>query len=508
MQSPRPHRATPGAWLVGACVGLVIAWRMPGDLLLNLDLVVGPEIPWPDGITFSGPELPRRTPFWVPLAAASRVVPGTWVIAGLVVATIACLAAGASRFAPRRLLLPEVVALVAATSPLLTTRIVVGHLPFTVAAVLTVWFGDRLVWPGRGRWWILLGFGLTGSSGAIPGLILFAVGWVADRTRRPSDLVRAAATQLPWLVPGAVMAGRLGLAGGDGRPFVTEVDGPLGVPRLLAGGGFFRRTEDLASEASIASALVGLAILAIVIADMRAHPDRRHVVAGVGLALAVSTALPLVGDPIAGLLGWGPLGVAREPQKFILLWLVAALWSLERVISVPVTPGPGRVRSVVMVMGVVMVSLAVVRPASFGADGRLVGRSLPGWSDVVTQIDADDVVLALPWERYGTYDVVGGRPALGPVPWLLDADDVRASGDAGLGADASERDTPEPGRHAALGRDHRLGAPISASARSLGVDVIVVFADRIQPADGLLGDPGLDPLLVEEHVAVYRVLPG
>lgn len=518
MSPPRPHAATPGAWLVGALVGLAIAWRMPGDLLLNVDLVVGPEIPWPGGMVGDGPELPRRTPFWIPLAAASRVVPGPHVVALGVVAAWAALGAGASRFAPPGRGRPEIVALLATTIPFVTTRLVVGHLPLVVAVVLAVWHGHRLVWPGRGRWWTLLAFGLTGSSGAVIGLSLFVIGWLAPGSgplrARAVDLGRLLLTQLPWLLPGVVVASRIGLGGGDGSAFVTEIDGALGLPRLLAGGGFFIRAQDLARETPAAAAL-GLVLLAIVVVDVvRSGFDRRHATGVVGLVTASSTGLPLVGSVLSDAAGWGPLGVVREPQKFVALWLLAALWSGARLGDRPVEAAAGpssdrcsnRARPMpawALAVGVLVPFLAA--PAVFGADGRLVASELPGWDDAAVAIDAGDVVLALPWERYGRYDLGDGRHALGPVPWLVDGVEVRASGDAGLGRDAVERVSPEPEAHALLGRDHRLGRPVAEAARALGIDLVVVVADGRNRPDELLADPGLEPVVVEVTYAVFRV---
>ena len=509
MRPPAPRPAPIGAWIVSASVGLAIAWRMPGDLLLSVDLVAGPEIPWPSGLSLDGPELPRRTPFWIPLAALSRVVAGPTVIAGLVIAMVAAVGAGASRFAPDRRGGPEVVAVLAAGSPFLTTRIVAGHLPLVAAFAVAVWLGHRLVWPSPGRWWVLVAFGMCGSSGALLGLALFGIGWLLESPipRRRVDPALVLATQLPWLLPGAIVAARIGLRGGDGRPFVSELDGVLGLPRLLAGGGFFLADVDLARDASIATALLGMILLAVVVADGAAgRGDRRHLVGALGLLAAVSTALPVVGDAIAGGVGWGPLGVLREPQKFVALWLVASLWSLERLTSA--IPSTGRRWRSLLVPGGAVLAAAMLIPAAGGADGRLVGRSLPSWDLASGAIEPGDVVLALPWERYGRYDVVDGRSALGPVPWLVDASEIRASGDAGLGLGTSERLTPDPQRHAALGRDHRLGRPIGSRARALGVDVVVVFSDRIQPAAALLEDPDLTPVVVEEDYAVYLVDPG
>ncbi len=289
-----------GPWLLGTVIALVVAGPVlaPG-MLLNLDLMLTPEIPVPAGVWGLGPELPRRLPFFVPMAWLSTVVDGATVGKLVMVLTIATAFAGAHRLAAGAPPLARIAAgLVYAGGPFLVTRLAVGHLGIALAAAVLPWALPHLLRPADDLARTLLwsaALGACGINGGILAGVLVLVGLVADRGRRAGWILGALVVgQLPWLVPGAVV-NLQGVAPAGADAFDTRVDGVLGLLRLTGGQGFWIPDFDVGGERLI----VPLAALVLVVFAAVGHRRlpatwraRALPVAGIGLLVAATSGLP------------------------------------------------------------------------------------------------------------------------------------------------------------------------------------------------------------------------
>ena len=85
-------------WPAGAALGLVVLGPALGPgALFNLDLVLTPVVPVPQGVWGLGPELPRRVPFMVPVAWLSSVLDGAFVAKLLLLSVFVLAFVGAQR---------------------------------------------------------------------------------------------------------------------------------------------------------------------------------------------------------------------------------------------------------------------------------------------------------------------------------------------------------------------------------------------------------------------------
>ncbi len=323
---------------------------------------------------------------------------------------------------------------------------------------------------------------------------------------------------------------------GAGR-FATVVHGPVGFARLLLGGGFWRG-DDLGAEAwwvvPLAAAVVTLAVL-----GHRALPDRIRgrllVVALVGLALALASAVPGVRDAYRWFTDL-PVGAPfRESQRSLCLWLAwlapAAALGATRVAGELHRRGVvAERRSLLGVSAAVPWALAVgvfflAVPAWWGADGTLRPVTFPsGWAAVGRRVDAQPgTVLALPWKEYLDVSFAGGRRVLNPLPDYLGGD-VLSSYDP-------EFDLANPSQEQVDRRADQIdrllpsllsGRPMSDRFAELGLRwVVLVHESTVLPAgspplavaradwthyrDALAADPGMTRVLNSSSIELWRV---
>ena len=499
LSSPVRSAAT---WVVGGLSGLLLGgWAFGGDLLLNWDQVIGRHIPLPPGTWGLGPELPRRVPFYLPFAVLSQVVPGPLLIGLFLVGSVAVAVVGATRLAGGDAI-GLVAGLVYGLSSFVLTRSAVGHLPLVAATALLPWAMPAFE-RGRRRevlWWALV-FGLTGSSGALVGLvpaglsILRGSGGVVATVRSVAML---AASQAPWVVPGLVVVfGGVDLPTVASAAFAIDLAGFGGLSRAVIGGGFFISDEDVAGRAGWVSVVLGLVTLGLGISGLMARRrlDLLALSATVGALLVFLPVLPLMSRYWGDLTSLGPLGVLRESQKFWPLFGLALVVGLATMVR---STNAMRLPIVFVLIGL---TLGTAWPGLTGADGRLVAADeSAALREVAEYLEADPATtVVFPWRRYDQLSISDGRTVLQPAPWLF-AGPILISDDPEISGATSERREPRQIELSNLDIAVRGGAEIVPELQTLGVTRVLVegseaeFYRRIGSEDGvstLVDDGGI-----------------
>jgi len=522
-----PDRDIAWAWVVGVVAALLVVGPGLGPgAWLNVDLVVTDVTPVPRGVWGLGPELPRRVPFALPFAWVSALVPGTlpWKLAA--VAALASCTAGTWRLVTRWA--PDTspwaragAGLIAGVGPFATTRLGAGHLGLTFALALLPWALPALLRPvDRPARTILWGLalGVTGPFGGTVALPALACGLLGTRAwRRPTRgpaLWAALGTlvaQGPWLVPTIVVAAQ-GTDIASAGDFPTDLSGPGGPLRLLAGHGFWRTPSQIGGAQGWEVAVAGLVLAGLAVAGWRRLPAEvrpaHAMVALVGLVGAAASAVPGLDGVIADLVDT-PMGAAvREGQRLLALWVVVAApaaavgaEALARRVGPGLRPVVGALPLVLAVVG--------VGPALWGVGGALDPVDLPpAWSEVRRVVrDDPGTVLVLPWQSYPTLAVTGGRPAAQPLSIYLGGD-VLASSDPGFGDGRRERSDDREGRADAVVDRLVAGDDVADELADLGVRWVVevpLEGRRIDPSAS--PSPGLRPVVVTTDISLHAV-PG
>ena len=238
---------------------------------------------------------------------------------------------------------------------------------------------------------------------------------------------------------------------------------------------------------------------------------RASIVAMVGLALALASALPGFRE----IYGWAsdlPIGAPlRESQRFGVLWLVwaapaaavgaAMLAEQARSWSARLAAAP----TLVLLLLVTVISA----PGWWGIDGRLEPAPFPaGWAIASDIIDEEPgTVVAFPWSEYPPLTFAGGRQVFNPLPEYLGGD-VISSYDPVF--DAERPGQEQVDRRAdlvdALSDRALAGEPIADELASLGVRwVFVTHEPGGERYRSLVVDPGLERRLALEDVDLFEV---
>lgn len=495
----------PLAWIVAIVSGAAASIQTFGSgLLLNWDQVIGPTIPVPPGFWGLGSELPRRVPFYGPLAAVSGLIggPNTVAILMWIIVVVACL--GVVRLCGGGVV-GIALGVVYGLSPFLLSRLAIGHLPLAAAVALLPHAVIDLRDVQRRRLWAVV-FGLTGSSGTLLGLVPLTIAVMrhesgSQRTRSMAVLM---ASQMPWVVPGiVVLAGDGALPASASALFRTRLDGLLGAARAVAGGGLFLTGEDVAARSPLPAAVLGLVLLLGVVGlarKVRATDSSSGLqtdlvwMAFAGAALFLVPTLPGVAQ-VWDVVLIGPLAIIRETHKFWPLFALPLIVGVARVLETDRERQRVAGRSAAVALAVLTIGASW--SGLWGADGRL--RPQPE-SAALAEIRAalageDHVVLALPWERYGPSVLADGRTVLEPAPWLVEGE-VIASGRAFLTTDSDERASERGDAFAVIDERLRAGSEVADDLRALGVDRVVVLGSFDAPFYRRLGrEAGVEQLV-------------
>ncbi len=503
-------------WLFGLLTALVVlgpALR-PGALL-NLDLVITPEVPVPRGAWGLGPDLPRRVPLGLALAWASSLVGGPVAAKVLFGACLTGAFAGVWRLATGAPPLCRVGAgLLYTLSPYTLTRLGVGHWMLVASIAVLPWALPHLLRPNEARprtflW--ALALGITGVNGGLFAAILVTVGVIADRGRgaiRVATLVLIA--QLPWLVPGAIVLGSAPPDLADPRYFATRSEGLLGLLRVIVGDGFWRELSQVGAVRGTGAALLGAGLLAMAVLGRRdlssAWGGRAAVAAVLGLAVVLASAVPGAEALYRQLAGTQMGATLRDGQRMLALFLV---W-LAPAAAVGVTRlYEGARPSLVPVVHALPALAAAVlaAPALWGIGGALRPVSFPaGWAEAREVVaSAPGTLVALPWHEYLDLDFADDRRVFNPVPDYF-GHDVIFSSDPELGRRSSEQADPRELHVRRVAEQVRSARPQSEELARLGVRWVVLLHEvDWRRYSALSADPGLEAVIATPALELFRV---
>jgi hypothetical protein len=397
-----------------------------------------------------------------------------------------------------------------AFSPFVLTRVGVGHLSLVMAMGVLPFALDALLHPGDDlgrtfRWSTALA--LTGVFGGVLAGVALALGLVVSGGRRLLAAAAGIAGQCLWLVPLLIVAAQSQSGHpADSSAFATDVGGAFGLPRLLAGDGFWARPEQVGMRNALVVALIGLVLLGLALLGHRDLPARMRrplgILAAVSFALIAAPVLPGVDTVMSRMTALGPFALLRESQRLLpltLVWMAPAVALGAARAARAASPAVGRgLLAAPLALGVILAG-----PGLWGAGGRLVGIDVPvEWSAARSAVDRDPgTVLALPWHQHVSLAVAGGRRVLDPLPELLPGD-VLASTDLELGASTE----PYDDRQAGVARLLDNGRPLSEGVTDLGIRWIAVLPGVDAALDAsLASDPGLDLAVDGPALRLYRV---
>lgn len=487
---PTVRGGSRGLWgriSLGVALGLVVVGPGlgPGPLL-NLDLLVTPNIPIPNGIFGLGPALTQRVPFFALLGIGSRLVGGPAAVKITVVALIAAGFVGAARLADGALsraeddggepgglaamgaapsganaLAPVAAGVLWAAGPFALTRLGAGHLNLIWVVGVLPWALPHLWQPAVDprrtfRASVLVAIG--GPAAGTLGLTAVAVSLLADwpgPARAARSAGNALVANLVWVAPTVVVlwAGAEVSSAGD---FATALNGPADALAVVAGAGFWREDQQVGATGWVglvlAAVLVGLAVSGRRAVALR-WGEASVWVAVVGLGLALVSAVPGLREPYRQLSLLPLAAPLRESHRFLALWLAAAtpaaavggarlagcvasrshrsrLGTDTRTVSGrgdgPRVLSPSYRQGLVAVAGAVplVVAVAMSVPGWWGLGGRLTPVTFPpGWSKARQLIEANPgTAVALPWNEYPALSFAGGRTVFNPAPDFLGGD--------------------------------------------------------------------------------------
>jgi len=515
---------------IGPPLVLAIAFLGPGlgrGALMNLDLMVLPEMDVPSGVWGLGPEFPRRLPLWLPITMISSIVPATLTTKLLFIAIFVVGWRGMVRWARSLgVMTPEFAAGLYILSPFLLTRLGVGHVGMVLAAAILPWVAPHLLRPGKDLRRLFLAaavLGLCGYSGGVLALIVVTCSAVVSAPREwRRNLAGVGVTllaQTPWLLPAVLVTLSVSVDAASAAPFGVQVGGhPLQVLSLSAGNGYWNTYFQIGSGGWIATA-IGAVLLGLTAYGSRRLPEhvRRPVVAlGAGTwLLAALSGLSWADSVFDASTRTVVGGLLRDPQRLLtlhLLWLaptacLGAARLRERLAEAGISLTWSGAIPVLPAAAVLMVST----PGLWGLGGNLDAVEVPrSWVEARTLVSASPgPTLALPWTQYLNQDLPGSqvRRVLNPMPFLLGGD-VLSSSDSRLGNEVQEAGDPrEPIAANAVAALIEEGTAPSPVLQRLGVRWIVLqtttsLSDRYA---ALHDDPGLSIVLDREELTVFSV---
>lgn len=504
--------------------GFLVAFAVLGPALrlgpmFSLDLVVPPRLPIPPGVWGLGPELPRRVPLGLGVAWLSHLVGGPTAMVALLALSIAGAFAGAARLAARggaSLGGQTVAGLIYASSPFLLTRVGAGQWGLVAAVGALPWALPPLLRPSHHRLAHVFGaaalLGATGFAGGALAALTVMVGLVGDRLRRAPQVVAVVVLgQLPWAVPGVIVA--LSASGhASSSAFATRVSGAPALFELAAGRGFWRATSQVGVGGWPAAA-VGVALLGLAAAGaMRmAAPWRSRALglAALGAVVSLASAVPGI-NGVADRITGTTLGAGlRDGQRAAALFLVV-LASLAG-LGVDAVAAHARKRlpvgDVLPALATGGLVLALAGPALWGVGGRLQPRRVPAAYAVARRAIAarPGTVLALPWHQYLDLSYAGGRRVLNPLPDYLGGD-VLVSSDPEVPGSSEEAADPRARPIRELLPNLERGEASASDLTRLGVRwVVLLEAADVARYAGLDRVAGLTRVTTGPGLRLYRL---
>ena len=505
-------------WAIGALTGAAVLGPAlaPGSLF-NLDLAVSNQVEVPESLWGLGPELPRRGPFYVFIAAGSWLGAGAGAWKALAVAAVASAFAGiVRRTADLPVLLRVGSGWVYALSPFLLTRLGVGHLGLVLAMALLPHALPALARPAtdlRRTFLWSVGLSLCGVYGLLLSVPLLAGGLVGQPLGR---WFRVAATVLVghlWWLVSSVFVLAQGTSVAPGSAFPPSSFGEGAYLRVLAGQGFWQPAYQVGITQGWLVPLAGLVLTGLALHGHRLLPDeqRRPLAVGAMIGIAVTLAPVVPGlDSLHDALTTTPLGgPIRESQRLLVLWVLWLALSSARSIDalsrrwseVPFAPLWAIPGALALMLGA---------PGLWAVGGQLEPIELPaGWRAVQDEVaDRPGTVLALPWTEFFDLPIAENRRVVHPVPFVVRGDVLVSADpqlDDGTGSPFSETVDPRVAAMESVIAELRAGRPVATDLARRGVRWVVL----VEGADsdsyvGLDRDLDLERVVAEPSVTLYE----
>lgn len=322
-----------GVFLVGALTWpFALAFASPAASFALRDMMVLPHPELTHAALGFGDLPARNAPQDGVLALVGRVVPATWFVAVLMVASASAAAWVGARVAERPWTRAAAMT-VAVWNPFVVERMLQGQWSLALAGWL---LPAVALCRGPVQLLAMWGASLTPTGG------LFALLTGLSTSRRPHLPLFSLACCAPWLFPALLSALSSALLGGPGNGTATAASAAAFAPRAethagtlgsLMGLGGIWNADAVPASRSTGFALAGIALFAVLCLAWRHVPRSLLVLSCVGFTI------PLVSWLLPGLMAWlvstvPGAGLFRDAQKFVALALpafVVAAGRLDRV---------------------------------------------------------------------------------------------------------------------------------------------------------------------------------
>lgn len=525
------RRTSAAVMLWPAALTTALLWPLlsRGGHPLARDLVFVPRQPltWQTAGLSDGS--PRAVPLDAVVAALTFVVDGAVLARVVLLAILLVGAAGVVRLLARAGTRPAgllVAAGVTVWNPFVVERLALGQWALLAAYAALPWLVHALASvpdDTRGRGALVhvgsvAGWAALASITPTGGMIAVAAALVATAVRGRAllaPLVAVVVLQAPWVAAGLVgTASRLSDPAGVAA-FAPDTEGRWGTAVALLGlGGIWDAGSEPASRAGLLALVSAVAVVVLLVAVARSLGRRVRLasvwwVLGVGglvLALAATTSpgqaalrLAVAHVPAAGLL--------RDTQKLLLPTALLVALAVGIVTDRLAGLLASRLPDAPEVRLVLLVPLVLAPLLLLPDGGRVVWRTVdpvdlpPAYAGVVTRTrGSDTAVVTLPWRSYRRFSWGNGSTSSDPLTRMLSAP-VVVSDDLRVGpvvVDGESRTAH------AVGEVVAGGGPVREVA-GLGIGWVVVHLD--DPDSGTLDLTGLEPVVADEVLALYRV-PG
>ncbi|MHA2789986.1 hypothetical protein ACXZ66_12725 [Corynebacterium sp. S7] len=304
------------AWatlLVGA-----MTWPFfgPGEFALR-DMVIL-ERPYLSHASLGFGDIPgRNVPQDGVLALVATIIPATWLVRLLMVASAALAAFGATKLAGTGAWAKAAAMAIAVANPYVIERLLQGQWSLVIAAWLLP---------------VIAAAGLQGRTG-----VQIVALWVASLTptgaivatatafftnRKPILILAGAVSSAPWIVTGLMHSGAGRSAAIGAEVFAPRAEGYVGTLGAMLGLGGIWNGDTVPASREVGFAVFGIFLFAVLLSATRRVPRPLLILAAVGFAIAcVSWLLPgLMGLIIEHVPG---AGLLRDGQKWLILAIPA-----------------------------------------------------------------------------------------------------------------------------------------------------------------------------------------
>lgn len=515
-------------WVLLVAAGIVVLVMYPAlhqrGALAHRDLLFLDQIPLPRSAWWMGPDLGRRMPGFIPLAAMSDVISGELVGRLVLLLTMMIAAKGTSTLAGRLLLHgdePTRVSawLAAAAGPIILcvpftlTRMSTGHLT-TLWALACLPF--LLIAADRdpeqiGRSRACTAAALTGFVAGIYALVIVVA--VSPRRTRWSNLRSWGLRSSVWILPGLFLQlhGFTTLSEPDRfKPRFATVWQVFG---LVVGRGYWDTGAEVLRGRDRTIALISLGLVALAaIGWRRVTGPARRAIAGcliVGYGVPVASVAPGLGWVVSRVVNT-PMGAPlREPHRLIGLGVTATIILATRGAGEISEWRPRRQRLTAVaaggslaIAGCWMLLLAV--PTVHIRLQPL--RVPPDWIKAADMVeDSGGNVLVLPWSEYVLLELGKPRVVYNPLADLFGSDTL-ASSDPKFGPPVNEaadaRSTMAAAAGTALVEGENAG-PLLEQVQARWVAVLKV--EQVSRLD-LSTQPALRRRLTSATLDLYEVV--